>query len=208
MILPVCFNLGLGFGISLIKQRHLYCAVLPWLFPITAFGDKTCLAFCTVAHSVLIVQDAQKTPSTKLPHFPAVWQNIGVCSISFNLLRWHNGASEQLCWWEAPQPFCSQLELCARAHMSGLTTSTARGNVSKSENDLSPAIWDWQDAKLSVLSKFCLKMEAPELGDLSRPHYYSFNSASFGTQTRTHLPVSILIIFQIIWLQSNPSPGF
>lgn len=56
MILPVCFNMGLGLGTSLTKQRQLYCAVLAWLFQITASGHKAWLSLCTGAHSVLIAQ--------------------------------------------------------------------------------------------------------------------------------------------------------
>lgn len=107
--------------------------------------------------------------------------------------------------------FSPELELSARAHMSGLTTLTAKGNVSKAENYLSLTISDWQDIKLSILMKFCLKMEAVELGDLSRPHYYSLHSASFRIQTKTHLSAPLgmlLIIFQITCLQSNPNSGF
>lgn len=94
--------------------------------------------------------------------------------------------------------------------MSGLTTMTGKGNFSKSENDLSLAVYDWEDIKLNILMKFCLKMEASELGDLSRPHY-SLSAASFRTQTTTHLLISLgmlLIVFQISCLQSNPNPGF
>lgn len=94
--------------------------------------------------------------------------------------------------------------------MSGLTTMTGKGNVSKSENDFSLAMYDWEDRKLNILMKFCLKMEASELGDLTRPRY-SLNAASFRTQTTTHLPLSpgmLLIILQISCLQSNPNPGF
>lgn len=43
--------------------------------------------------------------------------------------------------------------------MSGLSMMTARVNVSKSENDLSLATYDWEDTKLRVLMKFGLKME-------------------------------------------------
>lgn len=48
----------------------------------------------------------------------------------------------------------SKLELPARAHMSGLTTRTAKGNVSKSENDLSLQ-------SVTGRIKSSVKMEAP-----------------------------------------------
>lgn len=38
--------------------------------------------------------------------------------------------------------------------MSGLTIVTAKGNVSKSENDLSLALDDWEDVKLKMWMKF------------------------------------------------------